>query len=174
MRHRKAGRKLGRNQTSRKAMFRNMVTSLVEHDQVRTTEAKAKELRRFTERVITIAKNAPTRAACEALSGDEQQAAKAARVHAIRRARRWIRSDEILTKLFDEVAPRLADRSGGYTRMVKAGFRPGDNAAMAIISILDEPVPVKEAKAAPAPAPAVEEPAAADDAAADSGEDGES
>lgn len=143
MRHRKAGRKLGRDAAHRKALFRNLVTDLVKHERIQTTEAKAKELRRYVERVITVAKNAPSAEAIEALSGDDQGAAKAQRVHAIRRARRWVLDSDTLSKLFSDVAPRYADRAGGYTRVIKAGFRPGDNAPMAVIELLaegDEPV----------------------------------
>lgn len=138
MRHRKTGRKLGRNQSARKAMFRNMVTSLMEHGQIRTTEAKAKELRRYAEKVITIAKRAPNDAAIAAMSGDDEARAKAARVHAIRRARRWVNNAGVLGHLFSELAPRYADRNGGYTRVIKAGFRPGDNASMAIIELVQD------------------------------------
>jgi large subunit ribosomal protein L17 len=140
MRHRKAGRKLGMNQTARKAMFRNMVTSLVLHERIQTTEARAKELRRFADRVVSIAKRAPSPQSFESLSGDELQQARAQRVHAIRRARRWLMDDDALSKLFDEVAPRFADRPGGYTRVVKAGFRPGDNAPMAVIEFVEEEI----------------------------------
>lgn len=137
MRHRKGGRKLNRNSSARKAMFRNMVTSLVQHESIRTTEAKAKELRRFAEKVVTIAKRAPTVDAIEAMDGDAAQTARASRVHAIRRARRWVADSEVLHKLFADVGPRFASRNGGYTRVVKAGRRDGDNAPMAIIEFVD-------------------------------------
>ncbi len=138
MRHRKAGRKLGMNQPHRKAMFRNMVTSLMLHGRIHTTEARAKELRRFAERVITIAKRAPTKAAVEDMSGDEAMRGRSARVHAIRRARRWVNNDEAMSRLFEEHATNNADRPGGYTRVVKAGFRAGDNAPMAVVEIVSE------------------------------------
>lgn len=147
MRHRKAGRKLNMDSAHRKAVFRNMITSLVLHGRIRTTEARAKELRRFTDRVITIAKRAPSAATIEGLSGDAAATAAAQRVHAIRRARRLVADDAAVTKLFSDVAPRFETRSGGYTRVVKADVRPGDNAPMAIIEFVDlsevvEPVDV--------------------------------
>jgi len=138
MRHRKAGRKFGRDAAHRRSLLRNLVTDLVKHERIQTTEAKAKELRRYVERVITLAKNAPTAEAIEALSGDDQGEAKAKRVHAVRRARRWVQDSDTLTKLFAEVGPRYADRAGGYTRVIKAGYRPGDNAPMAVIELLAE------------------------------------
>ncbi len=142
MRHRHGGRKLGMNATARKAMFRNMVTSLVLHGSIRTTTTRAKELRKFAERVITKARRAPSTSAIESLSGAEQEAAKAARVHAIRQARLWVHDRDALAKLFGEVAERFSERAGGYTRIVKAGFRPGDNAPMAIIELVGESSPI--------------------------------
>jgi large subunit ribosomal protein L17 len=136
MRHRKSGRKLGMDSSARKAMFRNMVTSLMLHGSVRTTEARAKELRRFADKVITMAKRVPTKAAVEALEGDAALAARAARVHAIRHAKRWVGDVQALDRVFGEYTDRFAQRTGGYTRVVKAGFRPGDNAPMAIIELV--------------------------------------
>lgn len=145
MRHRKAGRKFGRNSSARKAMFRNMVTSILRHEQVRTTEAKAKEVRKYVERVVTLGKNAPSVAAIEALPEQEQGAARAARVHAIRRARLWVNDVEVLRKVFGEYAERYQDRPGGYTRVLKAGPRPGDNAPMALIELVrDDAAPAAE------------------------------
>ncbi len=138
MRHRKGGRKLGMDSSARKAMFRNMVTSLMLHGSIKTTTARAKELRRFAEKVITVAKNAPNGDALAGLEGDELAAAKASRVHAIRRARLWINNDEAMDKLFGDYAGRFADRAGGYTRVIKAGIRAGDNADMAIIELVGE------------------------------------
>lgn len=146
MRHRKGGRKLGRNAAQRKSLFRNLVTSLVVHERIQTTEAKAKELRRFADKVITLAKNAPTADAIDAMADDEQATAKAARVHAIRRARLWINGRDALSKLFAEVGPRFAERDGGYTRVIKTGFRDGDNAAMAIIELVGTSTPLAEAE----------------------------
>ena len=138
MRHRKGGRKLGMDSSARKAMFRNMVTSLMLHGSIKTTTARAKELRRFAEKVITVAKNAPNGEAMAGLEGDELAAAKASRVHAIRRARLWINNDEAMDKLFGDYASRFAERAGGYTRVIKAGIRAGDNADMAIIELVGE------------------------------------
>ena len=117
MNHRKTGRKLGRTSAHRKALFRNMVTSLLEHEQIRTTDAKAKELRGVAERMITLGKRGT--------------------LHARRQALRTIRSKDVTSKLFDELASRYADRPGGYTRVIKLGQRPGDAAPMAIIELVD-------------------------------------
>ncbi|MCO4746296.1 MAG: 50S ribosomal protein L17 [Proteobacteria bacterium] len=136
MRHRKSGRKFGRNSSSRKAMFRNMVTSLMLHGQIRTTEPKAKELRSFADKVISLGKGAPS---LEGLEAGELAAAKARRVHLIRRARLLINNDEALDKVFGEYAERFANRPGGYTRVVKAGIRGGDNASMAIVQLVEGP-----------------------------------
>jgi large subunit ribosomal protein L17 len=134
MRHRDAGRKFGRNSTHRNAMFRNMATSLVEHGRITTTEPKAKELRRFVEKVITrsigvhelVAKPVDSRTKAE----------QAQVVHAIRMAGRLVRTREALSKLFTEVAPRFKDRPGGYTRIIRTAPRPGDGAPMAIIELV--------------------------------------
>jgi large subunit ribosomal protein L17 len=117
MNHRKTGRKLGRTSAHRKALFRNMVTSLLEHEQIRTTDAKAKELRGVAERMITLGKKGT--------------------LHARRQALRTIRSKDVTSKVFDELADRYRDRSGGYTRVIKLGQRPGDAAPMAIIELVD-------------------------------------
>ena len=138
MRHRKAGRKLGMDASARKAMFRNMVTSLLERGQIRTTQAKAKELRRFAERVISIGKRAPSAGDLDGLAGEELRSAKANRVAAIRRARVWVNNDEAMKKIFGEYADRFRERPGGYTRVVKTGKRAGDNAPMAVILLVDE------------------------------------
>ncbi len=120
MRHGKQGRKLNRTASHRKAMLRNMVTSLVEVEAIRTTDAKAKEVRRTAERMITLAKR-----------GD---------LHARRRALRVIRSGAAVAKLFDEIAPRYVARNGGYTRIVKIGERRGDGAAISLVQLVqDEP-----------------------------------
>lgn len=116
MRHRKAGRKLGRTSAHRKAMFRNMVTSLFEHERIVTTTEKAKELRPIAEKMITLAKR-----------GD---------LHARRQALGYITSKEIVAKLFDEISDQYADRDGGYTRIIKTGVRQGDAASMAIIELV--------------------------------------
>ena len=145
MRHRKAGRKLGMDASARKAMFRNMVTSLLIHEQIRTTEARAKELRKYAEKVITLGKKAPTAAAITSLKGQELQEAEAARVHAIRRARLWVNDNDAIQRVFGEYAERYSTRPGGYTRVIKAGRRPGDNAPMAIIELVGNETLVEDA-----------------------------
>ena len=147
MRHRKAGRKFNMDSSARKAMFRNMVTSLLLHGQIRTTKERAKELRGYAERLITLGKCAPNSGDIDALSGDAAQAARAARVHAIRQARLWVNNDDAMGKLFGEYSVRFATRPGGYTRVVKAGVRPGDNAAMAVIQLVEALPAASEAAA---------------------------
>lgn len=130
MRHNKAGRKLGRNPSHRNAMMRNMVTSLIAHEKITTTDARAKELRKLAERMITLGKR-----------GD---------LHARRLALQVIRDRRIVAKLFDMVAPRYKDRPGGYTRIYKLGSRLGDNAPLSQIELVEEeftPRPRKQAQA---------------------------
>ncbi|TAL16269.1 50S ribosomal protein L17 [bacterium] len=145
MRHNKAGRQLGRNSSHRKAMFRNMVTSLFEHGKIQTTDTKAKELRRIAEKLITLGKR-----------GD---------LHARRRAISYVRSSDVVAKLFEEISKTFSGRPGGYTRIIKVGVRRGDNAPISQLELVTEPcVPkVKAKKAAPqvAAAPVVEPPKAA-------------
>jgi large subunit ribosomal protein L17 len=117
MRHMKSGRKLNRTQSHRKALFANMATSLIKHEQIVTTLPKAKELRRVTDKLITLGKK-----------GD---------LHARRRAAAQLRDERMTKKLFDELGPRYQNRPGGYTRVLKAGFRQGDNAPMAVIELVD-------------------------------------
>lgn len=117
MNHRKSGRKLSRTSAHRKALFRNMVTSLFEHEQIRTTDAKAKELRGVADRMITLGKRGT--------------------LHARRQALQTIRSKEVTSKLFDELADRYRERAGGYTRVIKIGQRAGDAAPMSIIELVD-------------------------------------
>jgi len=116
MRHRKAGVKLNRTGSHRNAMFRNMVTSLLKYDRIRTTDAKAKELRRWADHLVTLAKR-----------GD---------LHARRQALSIVREKQVVYKLFDEAAERFGNTSGGYTRIVKLGRRPGDAAAMSMIELI--------------------------------------
>ena len=127
MNHRKTGRKLGRTSAHRKALFRNMVTSLLEHEQIRTTDAKAKELRGVAERMITLGKRGT--------------------LHARRQALRTIRSKDVTSKLFDELAERYRERPGGYTRVIKLGQRVGDAAPMAIIELVDREAEAPAAEA---------------------------
>lgn len=145
MRHRKSGRKLSMDSSERKAMFRNMVTSLMLHGQIKTTVQRAKELRRHAERLITIGKKSPSQSAIESLEGDAQRQARADRVSAIRRVRSWVNDDEAVHRLFEEYAERFRARPGGYTRVIKAGFRGGDNAEMAIIALVGDYDPTAKA-----------------------------
>lgn len=140
MRHLKSGNKLGLPASQRTAMLRNMVTSLMLHGRVRTTEAKAKELRRVAERIITLSRRVPNQSLA-GLDGDALQQAKARRVHAIRLARRWITDRDVLAKVFSEYSDLYAQRPGGYTRIYKLGRRPGDQANMALIELVAEPYP---------------------------------
>ncbi len=119
MRHRRTGRKFGRDAAHRKALFSNMAGSLFEHGRIRTTEAKAKELRPIAEKLITLARKDP---------GD---------VAAQRQAVAYLRNKDAVHRLFHEVAPRFTERPGGYTRIVKLGPRPGDAAPMAYIELVD-------------------------------------
>ncbi len=132
MRHRHGLRKLNRTSAHRLAMFRNMTNSLLSHEAIRTTLPKAKELRRVVEPMITLGKN-PT-------------------VGNRRLAFNRLRDRDMVTKLFDELGPRYAKRNGGYLRILKFGFRKGDNAPMALIELLDRPEPKDESKAAEAKA----------------------
>ena len=127
MRHQKSGRKHGRTSSHRQAMFRNMAVSLFRHEQIRTTLPKAKELRRVAEPLITMAKN-PTMARR-------------------RLAFARLRDKDIVGKLFDELAPRYKTRPGGYTRILKCGFRRGDNAPMAYVQLVDQPIETAEGSA---------------------------
>jgi large subunit ribosomal protein L17 len=131
MRHLKGRRKLNRTTSHRIAMLRNMVTSLLRHEQITTTDVKAKELRRVVERVITLSKRVPEESAA---AGNAELSA--ARVHAIRMARRWVNDRDVLRRLFTEYGTRYSAREGGYTRIVKLGFRAGDNAPMCLIQLM--------------------------------------
>lgn len=116
MHHRKSGRKLGRNSSHRDAMFRNMSVSMLEHELIRTTVAKAKELRRFVEPLITL--------------GKEDSVANR------RLAFARLRDKAVVNKLFTDLGPRFAERPGGYMRVLKCGYRTGDKAPMAIIELV--------------------------------------
>jgi large subunit ribosomal protein L17 len=126
MRHQKSGRKLGRNSSHRKAMYRNMAASLLRHETIKTTLPKAKELRRVVEPLITLAKND---------SGDKSDTVRRRRLAFSR-----LRDDAAVVKLFAELGPRVKDRPGGYLRILKMGFRAGDAAPMAVVQLLDIPV----------------------------------
>ena len=146
MRHLKSGKRLGVGSSRRKAMLRNMVTSLMQHGRVRTTEARAHELRRVAERLITLSRRVPHHTLA-GLEGDVLKEALARRVHAIRLARLWIEDREVLQKLFSEYSDRYEHRPGGYTRTFKLGKRPGDQADMALIELVTEGYPVLAAEA---------------------------
>ena len=118
MRHNKSGKRLGRNTPHRTAMLRNMVTSLFEHEKLTTTDARAKELRKVADRMITLGKR-----------GD---------LHARRQVLNIIRDQKVVAKLFDQIGPRYKDRPGGYTRIIKVGTRLGDNAPQSIIALVEE------------------------------------
>jgi len=119
MRHKQSGRKLNRNSSHRKAMFRNMAVSLMQHEVITTTVPKAKELRRVAEPLITLAKND---------SASKRQLAFSR-----------LRDRSTVTKLFNELGPRYKDRPGGYTRILKCGYRTGDKAPMAMVELVDRP-----------------------------------
>ncbi len=138
MRHQKSGRKFGRKAPHRRAMFKNMVTSLLEHERITTTLAKAKELRRFAEPTIT--RSLGVQDILAKAEDDRSQEEKAKLVHAMRMAARYVHDREILRKLFTEIAPKLAGRPGGYTRILKTGPRVGDAAPMAIIELVSRKV----------------------------------
>ena len=141
MRHQKSGRKLNRSASHRWALMRNLITSLLRDEKIKTTDAKAKELRRVTDRLITLAKR-----------GD---------LHARRLAFSRIRDEAMVAKLFTTLGPRYADRPGGYTRVLKAGFRYGDSAPMAIIELVDRDTEAKGLDSGP-----IQEQASDDDKAA--------
>ncbi|MBB6483547.1 50S ribosomal protein L17 [Rhizobium lusitanum] len=125
MRHGKAGRKLNRTASHRKAMFANMAASLITHEQIVTTLPKAKEIRPIVEKLVTLGKR-----------GD---------LHARRQAISQIRDVAVVSKLFDAIATRYATRNGGYLRIMKAGFRQGDNAALAVVEFVDRDTSAKGA-----------------------------
>ena len=130
MRHRNQGRKLGRTSAHREAMFANMAAALIKHEQITTTLPKAKDLRPVVEKLVTLGKR-----------GD---------LHARRIAISRLRDAELVKKLIDVLGPRYKTRNGGYTRIMKAGFRPGDNAAMAVIEFVDRDVEAKGKDSGPA------------------------
>lgn len=129
MRHNKAGRRLGRKTSHREAMFRNMVTSLLDHGKITTTDAKAKEIRVVAERMITLGKR-----------GD---------LHAMRLASAVIREKAVVSKLFSTIAPSYKERLGGYTRIIKLGIRQGDAAPLSLIELVEEQLKPVKAKLTP-------------------------
>ena len=120
MRHRNIGRQLSRNSSHRKATLQSLTNSLLRHEIIRTTVPKAKELRRVAEPLITLSANDS--------------------VHKRRMAFSKLRDRDMVSKLFDELGPRYKERPGGYTRILKCGYRPGDNAPMAIVELVDRPI----------------------------------
>jgi large subunit ribosomal protein L17 len=120
MRHLKQGRKLGRTTAHRKALLRNLATALLEHERIITTEPKAKELRRVADKLVTLGKRG--------------------NLHARRQALQVVQSNAVVQKLFNEIAPRFAGRQGGYTRILRLGYRPGDAAAMAVIELVESQI----------------------------------
>ena len=126
MRHKMRGRKLNRTSSHRKAMFVNMTASLLRHEQIKTTKPKAKDLRSFAEKMITLGKR-----------GD---------LHARRKAMAFLQDKAVVSKLFDTLAERYKDRQGGYTRVLSAGFRYGDSAPMALIELVDRDTDAKGAE----------------------------
>ena len=145
MRHRRSGRKLGRDASHRKALYANLTSALIEHGRIKTTAAKAKEVRPVAEQMITLGRRGG--------------------VHARRQALKFLRSQDVVHKLFSDVGPRFADRDGGYSRIVRIGPRLGDAAEMAYLELVDftpeEPAPRRrrrpeEAEQEPEPEPAAE------------------
>jgi len=126
MRHHKSGRKLNRNSSHRQAMFKNMASSLMEHEMIRTTLPKAKELRRVVEPLITLSK----------IDSVAKRRLAFAR----------LRNRDAVTKLFNELGPRYKERPGGYMRILKCGFRAGDRAQMAIVELVDRPIVVDDSE----------------------------
>ncbi len=131
MRHRMSGRKLNRTKEHRKAMFSNMAAALIKHEQIKTTLPKAKDLRPIVEKLISLGKRG--------------------RLHDRRRAFAMLRDDATTAKLFDKLADRYADRSGGYTRVIKAGYRYGDTAPMAVIELVERDEDAKGMDSGPLP-----------------------
>ena len=123
MRHKISGRKLNRTSSHRKAMFANMTASLLLHEQIKTTKPKAKELRVFADRMITLGKKGG--------------------LHARRRAMSFLKDDQVVSKVFDSLADRYRDRPGGYTRVLASGYRYGDSAPMAVIELVERDPDVK-------------------------------
>lgn len=145
MRHRRAGRRLNRTASHRRSMFANMAAALIKHEQIVTTLPKAKEMRRVADRLITLAKR-----------GD---------LHARRVAASRLRDESMVKKLFDTLGPRYKERSGGYTRVMKAGFRHGDSAPMAVLELVDRDEEARGQDSGPTQDQAGEEGAASPEAA---------
>jgi large subunit ribosomal protein L17 len=140
MRHRVHGRRLSRDTAHRRALRKNMVADLFSHGQVTTTEAKARMLRPTAEKIITLAKRGLAKKEenpSSEVHARRQVAARLARMRTIEDEEGFAEEVDVVKKLFAEIAPRYADRSGGYTRMIKIGRRPGDNAEMAVLMLVE-------------------------------------
>lgn len=135
MRHGMSGRKFNRTKSHRRALLANLANALIKHEQITTTLPKAKDLRPYTERLITLGKRGT--------------------LHARRQAAAILRDDKMVAKLFDALAERYKDRNGGYTRVIKAGFRHGDAAPMGLIELVDRDVAAKGQDSGPKPEPVV-------------------
>jgi large subunit ribosomal protein L17 len=147
MRHQKSGRKFSRKSGPRHALLSNLVTSLIEHERITTTDAKAKELRKIAERTITWATSVGS-----LVNNEKVDAADKARiVHAMRQAQTVVKHKPTLQKLFEEVGPRFVGRAGGYTRIMKLGYRHGDAAPVSIIELVDFAEARKAAEPEPEP-----------------------
>jgi large subunit ribosomal protein L17 len=140
MRHKLDTRKFGRDTAHRKAMWRNMATSLLREGRVRTTEAKAKELRRVADKLVTLAKHA------DQFTDPDAQKVVARKLHLRRQALSFVMDRDVVAKLFDELGPRYAERPGGYTRVIKIGQRKGDGAPMALVELVEAEVEEKGKK----------------------------
>jgi large subunit ribosomal protein L17 len=138
VRHARSGKKLGRDSAHRKALYANLAGALIEHGRIKTTVTKAKAVKPIAEQMITLGRR-----------GD---------IHARRQATAFLRSKDVVHRLFSEVAPAFADRPGGYARIVKLGPRPGDNAEMAYLELVSEPLVLKTKLPAEEPAAEVDEP----------------
>ncbi len=143
MRHQKSGRKFSRQSGPRHALLSNLVTSLIEHERIKTTDPKAKELRKVAERAISWATSVGN-----LVGNDKADAADKARiVHAMRQAGRVVKHKPTLQKLFDEIGPRMAGRAGGFLRIMKLGYRHGDAAPVSIVEFVDRAEPSAEDEA---------------------------
>lgn len=144
MRHRKDHRKLSRTASHRNAMLRNQVTSLFTYGRIETTVAKAKESRRLAERLITYVKRGDARSAATT----DEKAKQASQVHARRLVARYVRTQDIVKKLFDDIVPNFEGRQGGYTRILRTRIRPGDAGKMAILELVKSEEQIKAERAA--------------------------
>ncbi|MCB9420774.1 MAG: 50S ribosomal protein L17 [Ardenticatenaceae bacterium] len=141
MRHRVSGRKLGRDTSHRNALRKNMIADLICHEQILTTEGKARMLRPAAEKIITLAKRGLAKGAEDpayTVHARRLAATRVARVREYEDEKGYLEEVDVVKKLFDEIAPRYAERNGGYTRMIKVGKRPGDNADMAILMLVEK------------------------------------